>query len=269
LPPSIPSIESPTTPQTTTPELSTSLPPLDPSEDLMEAEIQLEMEQLDQQIAKQQETKKDVEQKISLLRARLNLPPMLAQQLVVLLRAVEDAKQRYSLLTGKKVSSDLAGSVDSNENNTLYRIIDRASLPRTPSWPNRRLYAAVGWAMALGLGLVGALIREFSNSTFADEEELSSQLKLPVLASIPTVIPAKNGNSGVHFGPALELTPHSTGTNGTPTFSLQTADSKIRHVICNPMTIAGEQYRMIRATLSIMQKQHGLKCLLIGSTIPG
>jgi capsular exopolysaccharide synthesis family protein len=49
-------------------------------------------------------------------------------------------------------------------------------------------------------------------------------------------------------------------------FDLGAADHRIRTVM-EPLTIVGEQFRVLRAKLSIMQKQRGLKVLLITSSV--
>src|SRR5262249_1426680 len=163
----------------------------------------------------------------------------------------------------------LAGSVDTNENNALFKIVDPANFPKRAYWPNRPMYLGLGWIMAIGIGFGMAFLKEFTDPTFADEDELSSQLKIPVLASIPIVIPSKAGKPNAANRPTLTLIPSATETNDAATFTLDTADNKLKHVIFNPTTIAGDQYRLIRTTLTMMQKRHGLKCLLVASAIPG
>jgi protein-tyrosine kinase len=51
------------------------------------------------------------------------------------------------------------------------------------------------------------------------------------------------------------------------TFALSSADRRIRHVL-DPMTVVGEHYRMLRARLSQMQRERGIKTLLVTSSLP-
>jgi capsular exopolysaccharide synthesis family protein len=51
-------------------------------------------------------------------------------------------------------------------------------------------------------------------------------------------------------------------------FDLAAADRRIQSVL-DPLTIVGEQYRMLRAKLSLLQKQKGIKTLLVTSCLPG
>ena len=240
----------------------------DRSDDLMQAEIQLELEQMDRQIAKQEQAKNDLAAKISLYRGRLNLPAALDQQLSALTREVDSAKQRLNLLTSKKLSSDMAGSVDTSANNALFRILDPANLPNYPISPDRPKLLAVGCLLGLGIGLGIAFLREFADSTLADEDEVSSRLKLPVLASIPIVPSSQPKKRSTSSKRMLSLIPSPIETCEPASFSLHAADSKVKQVIFGPVSIAGEQYRVVHASLALKRKQHGLKSILIASTIP-
>jgi capsular exopolysaccharide synthesis family protein len=51
-------------------------------------------------------------------------------------------------------------------------------------------------------------------------------------------------------------------------FHLRGIEETIREVISNPNTMAGEHYRLVRAKLSAMQKNVGLKSIMITSAIP-
>jgi len=50
-------------------------------------------------------------------------------------------------------------------------------------------------------------------------------------------------------------------------FDLGAADPRIRKVL-DPLSVVGEHYRLLRAKLSQMQKQNGIKTLLVTSSIP-
>jgi hypothetical protein len=50
-------------------------------------------------------------------------------------------------------------------------------------------------------------------------------------------------------------------------FDLHSADRQILAVM-QPFTLVGEQYRLLRAKLSLMQKERGIKTLLVTSSVP-
>lgn len=51
-------------------------------------------------------------------------------------------------------------------------------------------------------------------------------------------------------------------------FDLSAADYRIQHVL-DPVTLVGEQFRRLRASISLMQKQRGIKTILVTSACPG
>ncbi len=50
-------------------------------------------------------------------------------------------------------------------------------------------------------------------------------------------------------------------------FDLSAADYQLRSVM-DPLTLVGEQFRLLRSKLDLMQKQRGIKILLVTSTVP-
>ena len=66
--------------------------------------------------------------------------------------------------------------------------------------------------------------------------------------------------------PAEAVVPRSE-IRSTVQFDLRGADYRVRQVL-DPVTLVGEQFRRLRATLSLMQKQRGIKILLVTSACP-
>jgi capsular exopolysaccharide synthesis family protein len=66
---------------------------------------------------------------------------------------------------------------------------------------------------------------------------------------------------------AGEVEPAKIDIRSDARFDLAAADYRIRAVL-DPQTLIGEQYRMLRAKLSQLQKQRGLKSLLVTSSVP-
>jgi capsular exopolysaccharide synthesis family protein len=74
---------------------------------------------------------------------------------------------------------------------------------------------------------------------------------------------AVTARDGLEQGPAPAL----LQIRADARFDLAGADERIKDVL-DPLTDVGEQYRLLRAKLSLMQKQRGLKTLLVTSTVP-
>ncbi|MBZ5495986.1 MAG: CpsD/CapB family tyrosine-protein kinase [Acidobacteriia bacterium] len=82
--------------------------------------------------------------------------------------------------------------------------------------------------------------------------------------------PADQGEAAiaVESEPVLsELAQTKIDIRNDARFDLAAADQRIRSVL-DPLTAVGEQYRLLRARLSILQKERGMKTLLVTSSVP-
>jgi capsular polysaccharide biosynthesis protein len=80
-------------------------------------------------------------------------------------------------------------------------VLNPATLPDSPSFPNRWLFAGggLGGGLALGIGL--ALWLELQDQSIRTEADVEAALELPLLAAIPWVglQVAENGNNKLKF----------------------------------------------------------------------
>jgi tyrosine-protein kinase Etk/Wzc len=233
-----------------------------PIVDFEEAEIQLELDRVDRDIAKRKKDVKEISGKIQLLQARLNPPPQVSQELSRLVDNKQADKQRFDYLTGRKSNADLAASVDTNEKNETFRIIDEANLPTLPIRPNRpllMLLSALG-SLLTGLGIV--FMREYFDPSLSTEDEAASELKLPIV----TIPECNVSRKELRRSKARQ---RRTSPPADRVFDLDRADIHVRKIIEDSSTITGEHFRIMRAKLTVLQKERGLKTILITSAIPG
>ncbi len=64
-------------------------------------------------------------------------------------------------------------------------ILATASLPESPSFPNRPIFAAGGLGVGLALGLLIAIWLEFSDKSIRTEKDAAAVMDLPLLISVP------------------------------------------------------------------------------------
>ena len=96
----------------------------------------------------------------------------------------------------------MATDLERTQQGEQFTILDPADFPAKPSFPNNGLFAlgGLGGGMALGLGIT--LLLEMQDTSFRNERDVESLLRLPVLAMVPAV------------NPIMEGAPHSTLTAG-------------------------------------------------------
>jgi capsular exopolysaccharide synthesis family protein len=255
---------------------SKALPELDVAVDFFEAEMKSEMEQLNRRIVSLEIKKKELSGRVALYGRRMNMPADLMQQLSALTEDREMAKQRYSVLSTKKLNSDLAGKVDTDANNKTFTTIDPPNLPQLPVRPNRPMLAAGGSLVGLLIGVGLAFAREVLDPALSDQESAASALKLPVLTCIPTLGTGKRQEKRKakrRKRDALALRLHPVQNPGNDDeklsnfFSMEGASGNISDVVLGRARVAAEQYQMLRTGLNA-QRQKGLKTLLVSSAIP-
>jgi polysaccharide chain length determinant protein (PEP-CTERM system associated) len=138
----------------------------------------LEIQSREQQIAK-------LEQKVSQYQARLNATPGRQQELSDIMRNYDESKKNYDTLLGKTMSSQLATSLNRQQQGDQFRIIDPPSLPEKSSFPDRFKFSLAGLGIGLALAFVFGVGSEFLDDRIRSESDLLDAAQLPVLAEIP------------------------------------------------------------------------------------
>jgi protein-tyrosine kinase len=103
--------------------------------------------------------------------------------------------------------------------------------------------------------------------------EVSRPKSLPG-SDLPPLVPEEHYNKSREIVPEPSFLPESRvqpfaslGTGHTRLLDLNNANARIKRVL-DPSTLVGEQYRLLRAKLSVMQNQRGIKTLLVTSSVP-
>ena len=86
-------------------------------------------------------------------------------------------------LENARVSKDLEVSNKTGS----FRIVDPAILPTVPTQPNRVKMILLGIILGIASGIGAVFGFEYFNRSFKDEASIESELKLAVLATIPSI----------------------------------------------------------------------------------
>ena len=98
-------------------------------------------------------------------------------------REVASLSQVYNMLQTRLREAEVAESVDQPP----VRLLDAASLPVSPSSPDKRMNLMLAMVLGLGLGLALAFAREMMDTRIHDRRTLARKTGLPILAMLPTV----------------------------------------------------------------------------------
>jgi uncharacterized protein involved in exopolysaccharide biosynthesis len=164
-------------------------------------QLRLQVHQYAELIAAGNRDQKHLQQEIGEYQGRVSLSPAVEEQFKQLTRDYDNAQKNYEGLLGKKSSADLTVKMNTQAQGERMFVLNLASLPDSPSFPNRLLFAAGGLAAGLALGIGLALWLEIQDKAIRTESDAEAVLQLPTLAAVPWVSGdgPGNGNAGFRF----------------------------------------------------------------------
>lgn len=117
--------------------------------------------------------------------SRLESTPITEQQLAGVLRDYDLLKKEYADLLNKQQQSQLAASLEKEQEGQQFRLVDPPSLPTVPSSPKRMKISLGGLAGGIVLALALAILMEMNNPSFHTEKELNLRFGLPLVLGVP------------------------------------------------------------------------------------
>jgi len=104
----------------------------------------------------------------------------------------------------KTIASVLPGKVAAVVDGSSVRVVDYAVVPTKKDSPNITLYTAAGLMLGLIISCAIVVILELMDDLVHDEEFLTQNFDIPMLASIPDAF-SNNGASYTKYGPAYHV----------------------------------------------------------------
>ena len=161
-------------------------PPLfDPAEDPAVVQLKTSLEANRLEIESLNADEKRLKASIAQYEGRLNETPVREQQQGAIERDTVALRQEYTELQRREQESQLATNLDKQQGGKQFRLVDPASLPTVPTWPNRPKLSLSAAAGGLGLGLALAFLMEMRNTSFYNEKDLTKHLAPPFVLGIP------------------------------------------------------------------------------------
>lgn len=151
------------------------------------ANLKSDLEQLNSQSKFKQQREQTLMGAAGAYQKRIEMAPTRESELIELNRDYGVLQKSYSDLLAKKQEAKIAANLESRQIGEQFKLLDAARLPERPVSPNRPLISVIGMVagLGIGLGLIGLL--EYRDSTFKTDDEVTSLLNLPVLATVPSM----------------------------------------------------------------------------------
>ena len=157
-------------------------------------QLRLQVHQYSDLIAAATRDQKRLQQEIGQYQGRVSLSPAIEEQYKEMARDYDNAQKNYQDLLANKSKSDLTLTMEQQQQGEQMRLLNPASMPDTPSFPNRLLFAGGGLGAGLVLGLGIALWLELRDQSIRTEADAEAALELPMLVSVPWIVNGAQGS---------------------------------------------------------------------------
>ncbi|MCP4626862.1 MAG: chain-length determining protein [bacterium] len=151
------------------------------------AGVQTNIKSVKRQIAK-------LDKKITDFKNQIAAIPNVEKQYTALTIDRDRTKAEYSDLMNKLMEARLAHDLEREQKGEHFTLIEPPRLPEKPYKPNRRAILLIGIIFGIGTGFTTIFLREFSDQSVHDTDDLLYSGLSPVLAGIPNIVTARDKN---------------------------------------------------------------------------
>ncbi len=125
-----------------------------------------------------------IQDQIRALQGRLQASPVVEQQLKELTRSYQTASDIYNDLLKKRENSAMATDLEHAQQGENFKVLDAPSLPTSPSFPKKVVFAGGGLGAGLALSLGILYLLAISDKAMYTERDVEVCLNIPVLAGV-------------------------------------------------------------------------------------
>jgi len=167
------------TPAANTPEAKTDSP--------QAQQLRIQIHQDDEIIRTRTEEQAHLKQQIADYEQKLQLSPVVEEEIKNVTRDHENALQFYNDLLQKKGEAEMSASLEQRQQGERFRILDSPNLPDQPDFPKLSLFLAGGLGGGIAVGIALALLLEVLDKSIRDERDIEVLLKVQNVATLPAV----------------------------------------------------------------------------------
>lgn len=150
-------------------------------------QMRVQVHQYDDLLAMATRDQKRLQQEIAKYQGRVSLSPAVEEQYKGLTRDYDNANRNYQDLLAKKSIANLTIKMNNQSQGERMFPLDPASLPDSPTFPNRLVFAGGGLGAGLAIGLGLALWLELRDKAIRTVSDAEAVLELPALVAVPWI----------------------------------------------------------------------------------
>jgi protein tyrosine kinase modulator len=134
----------------------------------------------------------EINKKREVYERRITATPNIEKQMKYLIMERESNQTKYNDLMNKLMEARLAEGLETEQKGEHFSLLEPARLPLKPYKPNRPAILLIGLVLGIGAGVGMASLREFSDRSLKNIDELLMAGFVPVLGAIPEIVTARD-----------------------------------------------------------------------------
>ncbi len=139
----------------------------------------------DNQIEDAKKQLKTAEDEIKVVESRITSVPQSAKEYEDLLRERDLKKAQYEDMTKRLATAQVQQDVENKKEGQTLEILDAASFPTTPTYPNHPVVIIIGGCLGLMLGAMIAGAREMRDTSLKNLKDVRAYTQMTILGSVP------------------------------------------------------------------------------------
>jgi uncharacterized protein involved in exopolysaccharide biosynthesis len=147
-------------------------------------QLKAQISAIDDAVQQKRREQNQVQRQIGTYQGRVQSSPLVAAKYKELTRDYQTAQQFYDSLLSKMKQSQMATSLEQQQQGEQFTVMDDANLPEQPTSPKRPIYVLGGLAAGIGLGVLLAAYLEYRDKSLRSERDVWAFTKLPTLGII-------------------------------------------------------------------------------------
>lgn len=147
--------------------------------------LQAQLADIDARVGQLAGQQADVQKALAALKASIDRTPQVAVGLDALNRDYVNIQNQYTSASDRLAKATTGERIEAMSKGQRIAVLDAASVPDTPTKPNRVKVAALGTAAGLALGLGFVLLLELLNTSIRRPIELARGLDITAIVAIP------------------------------------------------------------------------------------
>jgi polysaccharide chain length determinant protein (PEP-CTERM system associated) len=152
-------------------------------------QLRAQLRQNDMAVSELTKRQQQIQDQIRMIQGRLQMSPAVEEQYKDLTRDYQVAFDFYQDLLKKSNTAGMSSRLHQSQQDEQFQVVDPASLPEKPTFPDWRIFSAGGFVAGFILGIGLSALLEFQDKTLRTEREVEVFLKVPALAMLPIFAP--------------------------------------------------------------------------------